>query len=79
VTVEMFHPQDQLLRELRWPGITQASVAITYAFLIEQEGSAADWPKVNAAIQARWKGRTALDRIEKMAWKRLRPPRGVLR
>ena len=69
--IEMHDPQGQLLRELHYPGITQESVAITYAFTIRQLGNTADWPRINAAIMARWKGKTALARVKEMAWKRL--------
>lgn len=71
LTIEMHDPQGQLLEEINWPGITQASVAITYAFAIVQLGGAADWPKMNAAIQAKWKGKTALMRVKEMAWKQV--------
>jgi hypothetical protein len=59
------------MRELTWPGITQKSVALTYAFIIKQ-GDNADWPRINAAIRERWKGKTALERIKKMAWAAIR-------
>lgn len=68
LTIEMGDPQGHLLEELKWKGITQESVAITYAFLIMQERDSADWPKVNAAIRERWKGKSALNRIKKLAW-----------
>ncbi len=67
--IEMHDPEGQLLAELKYPGITQRSVAITYAFLIAQCGKTANWPKVNRAIMRRWKGRTALSRIKEQAWK----------
>jgi hypothetical protein len=65
----MYNPQRQLLEELSYPGITQRSVALTYAFIMRQEGDSANWPKVNRAITDKWKGRTALERIKRMAWK----------
>ncbi len=71
LTIEMHDPEWQILEELTWPGITQESIGITYAFLIAQQGSAADWPRINAAIQARWKGRSALNRIKVAAWKQV--------
>jgi hypothetical protein len=66
--IEMHDPQGQLLKEMEYPGITQKSVALTYAFIIRQLGDAADWPRINAAIRSKWKGRTALERVKKMAW-----------
>jgi len=71
LTIEMHDPQRQLLAELTWPGITQRSVAITYAFAIAQLGSRADWPGINSAITAKWKGKTALKRIKELAWKQV--------
>lgn len=68
MNLTMDDPQGQILEELTWPGMTQASVALTYAFIIRQEGDAADWPKINAAIRSRWKSRTALERVKRMAW-----------
>jgi len=66
---EIHNPQAQLLSELQFPGITQASVAITYAYVIAQEGDAADWRALNDAIRRRWKGKSALARIKEMAWR----------
>ncbi len=71
LTLEMDDPQGHILEELTWKGITQDSVAITYAFIIAQLGDAADWRKVNAAIRAKWKGKSALPRIKEMAWKQV--------
>ncbi len=47
---------------------TQASVAVAYAFIIWQQGPEADWPRINAAIRKRWKGKSALGRVKRMAW-----------
>lgn len=69
LTIEMHDPQGTILRELELRGITQHSVALTYAIIIAQEGSRADWTKINAAISARWKGKTALARVKAMAWR----------
>lgn len=69
LTIEMHEPDKHLLEELAYPGITQESVAITYAFCIAQLGDAADWPKLNAAIQKKWRGKTALLRVKTLAWK----------
>ena len=71
LTIEMHDPVGHLIEELTWKGITQDSVAITYAFIIAQCRDAADWPKINGAIRAKWKGKTALERIKQMAWKRI--------
>ncbi len=71
LTIEMGNPQGQILEELTWKGITQESIALTYAFIIAQEGKTANWTKINAAIRARWKGKTALERIKKLAWKQV--------
>lgn len=70
LTIEMDDPCGQIMQELTWPGITQRSVALTYAFIIAQEPRA-DVSKINAAIQAKWKGRTALERIKTLAWKQV--------
>ena len=70
LTIKMHDPVGQLFQELTHPGITQWSVAITYAFIIAQEPQA-DWPKINAAIRAKWKGKTALKRIKEQAWKQV--------
>lgn len=68
--IEMDNPQGHLLEQLTLRDITQTRVAITYALLIRQQGSnAGDWSRVNAAIVSRWKGKSALMRIKKMAWK----------
>lgn len=71
LTIEMHDPQGQLLDEITLPGITQESVAITYAFIMAQEGKTADWPRINSAICERWKGQSALERVKKLAWKQM--------
>jgi hypothetical protein len=76
LTLEMHDPQGQILDELTWKGITQDSVALTYAFAIVQCGDAADWPKINAAIRAKWKGKSALMRVKEKAWKQVESWRG---
>ena len=45
LTIEMHNPVRQIFEELNQPGITQASVAITYAFIIAQEPHS-DWTKI---------------------------------
>ena len=67
LTLEMHDPQGTLLRELTYPGITQASVAITYAYVIAQEPEA-DFGPLNRAIRDRWPGKRALERVKTMAW-----------
>lgn len=67
--IELSNPQEIILRELADPRITQDSVALTYAFILRQEPKTADWPRINAAIMARWKGKTALARIKERAWR----------
>ena len=53
-------------------GQTQKSVALTYAMAVRsRERTTIDWPKVNRAIMARWTGRTALERVKRMAWEYL--------
>lgn len=71
LTITMDNPQGVLLNELTLPGITQESVALTYAFIIAQEGNKADWPRINAAIRERWRGKSALVRIKERAWKQV--------
>ncbi len=64
----MHDPQGQLLLELGW-GCDQKSIAMTYAFIMRQEGDKADWPRINQAIRERWPAKGALNRIKVMAWK----------
>lgn len=66
--IELEYPQDVLLLELKQPEMTQRDVAITYAWVMKQQPGA-DWPRINRAIQKRWKGKTALARVKEMAWK----------
>lgn len=76
LTIEMHDPAAHILEELSYPGITQASIAITYAFAIVQQPEA-DWPKINAAIRARWPSKTGLERVKKAAWKQIDEWRGA--
>lgn len=73
--IQMGDPVGTIMRELTDPayrGVTQASVAITYACIMAQLGDEADYATINAAIRARWKsGFVALDRIKKLAWRHL--------
>ena len=71
LTIEMHDPQGQLLEELTWRGVTQDSVALTYAFCIVQLGNSADWPRINAAIRSKWRGKTALTRVKQSAWRQI--------
>ena len=62
-------PQGVLLDEIKLPGVTQKSLAATYAYLMVQDLHGADWPRVNAAILKRWpKG---LTRVKEMAHKQV--------
>ncbi len=71
LTIEMDDPQGVFFDEIKRPGITQASVALTYAFIIVQLGNEADWPAVNAKICQRWKGKSALKHIKNLAWEQV--------
>lgn len=66
--IEMVDPVSVIFRELADPQVTQASVALTYAFIMRQEPHA-DWARINGAICNRWKGKSALTRVKEMAWK----------
>lgn len=72
---EMVDPVGVIMREIADPRITQASVAITYAFVIRQLGNSADYAAINAAIMQRWRGKTALTRIKEVAWKHMKEAR----
>lgn len=67
LNLKMDNPVSHILEELTWPGITQESVAITYAYIIVQEPKA-DWFKINAAIRSKWPSDRALKRIKTIAW-----------
>ncbi len=68
--IEMVDPQKVILRELASGMHSQKSIALTYAFVMRQEGESADYRTINSAIMARWpKG---LERVKKMAWKFMR-------
>jgi len=69
LTIEMHDPVGTILEELKDSRITQASVAITYAFVIAQMGNATDYAAINSAIRGRWKGKTTLVRVKEAAWK----------
>lgn len=68
MTIEMYDPEGTLLSELQMPGITQESIAITYCFVIRQLGTKADYTAINTAICAKWKGKSALEKIKTRAW-----------
>ena len=76
LTIEMHDPAGHILEELKLKGMTQNSIAITYAYIIVQEPKA-DWPTINAAISARWKSPTALRRIKEKAWRQVDIWRGA--
>jgi spermidine/putrescine-binding protein len=71
LTIEMHDPEGTILREIADRAITRSSVAITYAFLIAQQGGNADWARINQAIMARWKGKGVLMKIKKAAWRQV--------
>lgn len=74
LTLTMGDPVGTIMRELTDPeyrGVTQASVAITYAFCIAQLGENAPWSEINAAIKARWKGAGALKTVKDLAWRQI--------
>ena len=71
LTIEMDNPQEHILEELTWPGITQESVGLIYALIIAQCGDAADWPRINGAIRNKWQGKSALGRVKKIAWRQV--------
>jgi hypothetical protein len=53
LSIEMDNPEDLIMSELTDPrlrGVGQASVAITYAYIMAQQGDAADWGAINAAM-----------------------------
>lgn len=67
ITVSLCRPTQTILDELKYPEITQKSVALTYALAIRSREDA-DWEKVNQAIIARW-SQSGLERVKRMAWK----------
>lgn len=66
--ITMDNPQAVILDEIA-NGVSQKSVALTYAIIIRQEERTADWPRINRAIMDRWSGRSSLNRIKDIAWK----------
>ena len=62
---------ESFLRDLKSPQFTQADAAEIYAILIRGYLPDAPWVEINAAIRERWKGKTALWRVKKMAWDRV--------
>ena len=68
LTIEMHDPAGTILCEIA-TGYSQHSVALTYAFCIAQGHK--DFGGINAAICKRWRGKTALERIKRMAWKQV--------
>lgn len=68
--IELCVPQSVLIEELRIKGITQRSIAITYAFIIKQEPDS-DFSIINKAITEKF-GIKGLMRIRNKAWKLIR-------
>lgn len=71
LSIQMHDPVGQLFDEVRCRNVPQASVAITYAFIMAQLGHAAPSPDINRAIQSRWPSKTGLERVKTMAWKHI--------
>ncbi len=54
-------------------GLTQKQISLTYAMAIVSEHAGVDrpdWPRINGSIADRW-GLKGLERVKKLAWKRL--------
>jgi hypothetical protein len=66
--IEITNPEKVILDELRMRGITQKSIALTYAFCIKQIKDETRFGVINQAIIDRF-GEKALERIKKAAWK----------
>jgi len=67
--IELCDCTNVLLREISDKHFTQKSVALTYAMAINSSEQK-NWKAINDAIIKRW-SRSGLDRIKKMAWKRI--------
>lgn len=52
-------------------GARQCDVAYIYALIIKETGDGANWRFINSAITTKWAGRTALERVKRMAWRHL--------
>ena len=65
--ITMVNPQKVILDELQMRGITQKSIALTYAFCIKQYAEC-DFEIINKAIIDKW-GKKILVRIKNKAWK----------
>jgi hypothetical protein len=63
------HPEEQILAQIANHNVSQASIAVSYAYVIAQLGDKADWAKINQAIRERWHSPTALVRIKTEAWR----------
>jgi hypothetical protein len=59
--------EGEILNEISNKSTVQGWIALCYAGLLDEPSI--DWPRINAAIRARWKGRTALTRIKEQAWR----------
>lgn len=69
--IELHNPEAVILSEIADPRMKQSDIALTYAFIIRQQGDNADYARINRAICERWKGKTALARIKEEAWRRV--------
>lgn len=71
MTIELAACTATLLSEIAKPEFAQQDIAITYALAL-RSSEPTDWAAVNAAIVERW-SRSGLERVKKMAWKRVSP------
>lgn len=66
--MELIDCQQTLLDEIAMPDCKRRDIAMTYALALKSsERDSVDWPKVNAAIIARW-SRSGLGWIKDKAW-----------
>ena len=70
MTLELTIPTKTLLVEISLPEMKQPDIALTYALALRSSAHV-DWSAVNRAIIERWSV-SGLERIKKLAWKRLR-------
>ncbi len=65
---EKLQPSQKILEAIADKSKTQTDIAILYAELIHSFREV-NWPIINQAIQSRWTGKTALERVKEMAHK----------
>jgi hypothetical protein len=66
--IDLILPKETILSELEMKGITQRSLAITYAFCIRQHLEDSDFLIINKAIIEKY-GMKGLMRIKTKAWR----------